>query len=204
MPDTTSTNVMEQIVSLCKRRGFIYPASEIYGGLNGFWDYGPLGTLLKNNIRDSWWRNMVLTPPIGPDGHPIDMVGLDSCIIQNPKVWVASGHVGGFSDPMIDCRESKRRYRADHLWVVALADGAQERFYAYVDGDDEGRERALKLLGKYTKRELAATDVVFSPLSKHPAAALATTVGPDTKEVGTLTEPRAFNLMFKTYVGATA
>jgi len=88
-------SVMEKIVSLCKRRGFVYPASEIYGGLNGFWDYGPLGVLLKNNIRDSWWRDMVECPPIGPDGHPLDMVGLDSSIIQNPKTWVASGHVGG-------------------------------------------------------------------------------------------------------------
>ena len=101
------TNLMEQIVSLCKRRGFVYPASEIYGGLNGFWDYGPLGVLLKNNIRDWWWRNMVECPPIGPDGHPIEMVGLDSSIIQNPKTWVASGHAGGFSDPMIDCRACK-------------------------------------------------------------------------------------------------
>ena len=97
-------SVMEQIVSLCKRRGFIYPASEIYGGLNGFWDYGPLGCLLKNNIRDWWWHEMVLCPPIGPDGHPIEMVGLDSAIIQNPKTWVASGHAGGFSDPMVDDR----------------------------------------------------------------------------------------------------
>src|ERR1700750_3082205 len=74
MPDAATPTVMEQIVSLCKRRGFVYPASEIYGGINGFWDYGPLGTLLKNNIRDSWWRNMVITPPIGPEGHPVDMV----------------------------------------------------------------------------------------------------------------------------------
>src|SRR5206468_9460524 len=83
-------SVMEKIVSLCKRRGFVYPASEIYGGLNGFWDYGPLGVLLKNNIRDSWWRNMVECPPVGPDGHPVDMVGVDTAIIQNPKTWVAS------------------------------------------------------------------------------------------------------------------
>src|SRR5215207_5637362 len=110
--------VMEKIVSLCKRRGFVYPASEIYGGLNGFWDYGPLGVLLKNNIRDSWWRNMVEAPPIGPDGHPVDIVGLDSAIIQNPKTWVASGHVGGFADPMVDDRETKQRYRADHLLVA--------------------------------------------------------------------------------------
>src|SRR4051794_41550588 len=115
MAAAAETSGMEQIVSLCKRRGFVYPASEIYGGINGFWDYGPLGSLLKNNIRDSWWRTMVEAPPIGPDGHPIDMVGVDTSIIQNPKTWVASGHVGGFSDPMVDDRETKQRYRADHL-----------------------------------------------------------------------------------------
>jgi glycyl-tRNA synthetase len=114
MAEPTAT-LMEKIVSLCKRRGFVYPASEIYGGINGFWDYGPLGVLLKNNIRDHWWKNMVLTPPIGPDGHPVDMVGLDSSIIQNPKVWVASGHATTFADPMVDDRSNKQRFRADHL-----------------------------------------------------------------------------------------
>src|SRR5688572_7019041 len=108
--------VMEKIVSLCKRRGFIYPASEIYGGIRGFWDYGPLGVLLKNNIRDWWWRNMVEAPPLGPDGHPVDIVGLDSAIIQHPKTWVASGHVAGFNDPMVDDRETNQRFRADHFW----------------------------------------------------------------------------------------
>src|SRR3984885_10373749 len=115
-----ASSVMEQIVSLCKRRGFVYPASEIYGGLNGFWDYGPLGVLLKNNIRDWWWRNMVECPPIGPDGHPIDMVGIDTAIIQNPKTWVASGHAGGFSDPMADDTETKQRFRADLLWGISI------------------------------------------------------------------------------------
>src|ERR1700741_4952043 len=80
----SDATVMDKIVSLCKRRGFVYAASEIYGGINGFWDYGPLGVLLKNNIRDAWWRAMVECPPIGPDGSPIDMVGLDSAIIQHP------------------------------------------------------------------------------------------------------------------------
>src|SRR2546421_3419200 len=109
-------NVMEKIVSLCKRRGFVYPASEIYGGINGFWDYGPLGALLKNNIRDSWWRNMVECPPIGPDGHPVDMVGVDTAIIQNPKTWVASGHVATFADPTRKCPKCETLVRADQLW----------------------------------------------------------------------------------------
>jgi len=118
----TNTVDMKDLVALCKRRGFIFPASEIYGGINGFWDYGPLGTELKNNLRDMWWKWMVTTPPIGPDGEPVQIVGLDSSIIQNPNAWVASGHVGGFNDPMVDCRESKKRYRADHLVVLQTLD----------------------------------------------------------------------------------
>jgi glycyl-tRNA synthetase len=97
------TSFMDQLVSLCKRRGFVYQASEIYGGIRGFWDYGPLGVLLKNNIRDWWWRNMVECPPIGPDGDPIAMVGIDSSIIQHPTTWKASGHTETFADPMRKC-----------------------------------------------------------------------------------------------------
>ena len=114
MTDATGKS-MDDIVALCKRRGFVYPASEIYGGINGFWDYGPLGVQLKNNIRDDWWRNMVDCPPVGPDGHPVQIVGVDSAIIQNPKVWEASGHVAGFNDPMVDCKACKGRFRADQL-----------------------------------------------------------------------------------------
>jgi glycyl-tRNA synthetase (class II) len=101
MSRPSGSELMERIVALAKRRGFVFPASEIYGGLNGFWDYGPLGTQLKNNLRDAWWHDMVLCPPIGPDGHPVSIVGLDSAIIQNPRTWEASGHVAGFSDPMV-------------------------------------------------------------------------------------------------------
>ncbi|MEM9420635.1 MAG: glycine--tRNA ligase, partial [Planctomycetota bacterium] len=119
-PLDPASKSMDELVALCKRRGFVYPASEIYGGLNGFWDYGPLGTALKNNIRDHWWKHMVECPPIGPDGNPVSIVGLDSSIIQNPKTWEASGHVGGFSDPMVDDTDTKKRYRADKVWVVAL------------------------------------------------------------------------------------
>ena len=108
--DTSAPKDMKDIVALCKRRGFIFPASEIYGGINGFWDFGPLGVELKNNLRDLWWKHMVTTPPIGPDGEPIQIVGVDTAIIQNPKSWEASGHVGGFNDPMVDCKESKKRY----------------------------------------------------------------------------------------------
>jgi glycyl-tRNA synthetase len=185
---------MEQVVSLCKRRGFIYQASEIYGGIKGFWDYGPLGVLLKNNIRDWWWRQMVLSPPIGPDGHPVDMVGLDSAIIQHPKTWNASGHVAGFNDPMVDDRETKGRYRADHVQVLVPRDG-QGNSYAFVDD----REAAEKKIKRDAKRNPADYDVVT--LTTLPTEAYAKVVGPDTKTPGTLTEPRAFNLMLDTYPG---
>ena len=98
---------METIVSLAKRRGFVFPSSEIYGGMGGFWDYGPLGVELKNNIKAAWWRSMVQQRD--------DIVGLDAAIVMNPRVWEVSGHVSGFSDPMVDCRNCKLRFRADDL-----------------------------------------------------------------------------------------
>lgn len=108
---------MEKIVALCKRRGFIFQSSEIYGGINGFWDYGPLGVELKRNIKEAWWIDMVQHPPIGPDGKELSMVGVDCSIIMNPKVWVASGHATGFADPMVDCKTEgcKGRFRADQI-----------------------------------------------------------------------------------------
>lgn len=98
---------MEKIVSLCKRRGFIFPGSEIYGGLANSWDYGPLGLELKNNIKKIWWQKFVIERP--------DVVGLDSAIIMNPKTWQASGHLASFSDPLVDCRKCKKRFREDDL-----------------------------------------------------------------------------------------
>ncbi len=97
--------VMEKIVSLCKRRGFIYPGSEIYGGLSGTWDYGPYGVELKNNIKNLWWRMFVQDRD--------DMCGLDAAILMNPRAWEASGHVSGFSDPLVECKKCRRRFRAD-------------------------------------------------------------------------------------------
>jgi glycyl-tRNA synthetase len=98
---------MEKIVSLCKRKGFVFQASEIYGGMANTYDYGPLGVELLRNVREAWWKRMVIARE--------NVVGLDSAIIQNPKVWETSGHVGGFSDPMKDCKDCKARHRADHL-----------------------------------------------------------------------------------------
>src|SRR5438128_11888231 len=113
---------MAKFAKFCKDMGFIFQSSEIYGGINGFWDYGPLGVELKKNIKDAWWQDMVRNPPPGPDGQEIRMVGLDCSIIMNPKVWVASGHVGGFADQMMDCTKCKKRFRADKIWLVAYFD----------------------------------------------------------------------------------
>ena len=96
---------MEKIVSLAKRRGFIFPGSEIYGGLAGTWDYGPLGVELKNNIKQSWWRIFVTSRD--------DIFGIDSAILMNSEVWIASGHKNSFVDPMVDCRKCKSRFRVD-------------------------------------------------------------------------------------------
>lgn len=98
---------MDQIVGLCKGRGFVYPGSEIYGGLSNSWDFGPLGVELKNNIKKAWWKHFIQQSPYN--------VGLDSAILMNPQVWVASGHVGGFSDPLMDCKDCHTRHRADTL-----------------------------------------------------------------------------------------
>ena len=144
---------LDKLESLCKRRGFIFQTSEIYGGLNGFWDYGPLGCELKRNIREAWWQAVVRRRD--------DVVGLDSAIIMHPRVWEASGHVGGFADPMVDCRACKKRYKADNLC------------------EDQGQK-------------LIAQDGTFALPDgiKCPACG--------SKD---LTPPRAFNLMFKTFVG---
>ena len=102
-----SEKTMDKIVALCKNRGYVYPGSEIYGGLANSWDYGPLGVEFKNNVKKAWWKKFVQENPHN--------VGLDSAILMNPEVWVATGHVGGFSDPLMDCRDCKTRHRADKL-----------------------------------------------------------------------------------------
>ena len=110
MADAKSSELMEKIVALCKRKGFIYPSSEIYGGINGFWDYGPLGAELKQNIKTHWWHWMTRRRD--------DVVGLEATIIMSPKIWEASGHVSTFSDPMIDCKTCKGRFRADQTHEI--------------------------------------------------------------------------------------
>ena len=120
---------MEKIVALCKGRGFVYPGSEIYGGLANSWDYGPLGVEFKNNVKRAWWKKFIQESPYN--------VGLDAAILMNPKVWVASGHVGGFSDPLMDCKDCKARFRADKLIEDAtgeIADGwSDEKMIEFIN-----------------------------------------------------------------------
>jgi glycyl-tRNA synthetase len=215
MSQTQEIPLMEKIVSLCKRRGFIFQSSEIYGGINGFWDYGPLGAELKRNLRDTWWRAMTRERE--------DVVGLDATIIMHPNIWKASGHVDTFSDPMSDCLLTKKRFRSDHVepqsGMVYTWTGAQES------------EGTSPLAGIATKTVLGGS-VPFSVLlqpGKPPESArkVATQfyqsrgfenpvlLGETTAKVensrafnpengAQLTEPKPFNLMFYTYVGATA
>ena len=123
---------MDKIVSLCKSRGFVYPGSEIYGGLANTWDYGPLGVELKNNVKKAWWKKFVTQSPYN--------VGIDCAILMNPETWVASGHIGGFSDPLMDCKECKARYRADKLIEDAkgiVVDGwDNDRMFNYIQEND--------------------------------------------------------------------
>ncbi len=210
---------MEKIVSLAKRRGFIFPSSEIYGGLNGAWDYGPLGVEFKRNVKNAWWEDMIAhhdetaTPAGAPAAY--SMVGLDTALLMNPRVWEASGHVGGFNDPMVDCRETRNRYRADQLVVFRLAFEAEGQWLAYEDvlfasPGEAGKSPDEDLIAPHRKRIGALTkqhkgramrlEPVENVLSDD--AMRARVLAPGASEPGTLTAPRAFNLMFKTYVGA--
>ncbi|MCH8964773.1 MAG: glycine--tRNA ligase [Planctomycetes bacterium] len=210
-----STETMERIVALCRRRGFIFGSSEIYGGIGGFWDYGPLGTELKRNIKDVWWHDMVTNPPIGPDGKEVSMVGLDCSIIMNPKVWEASGHVGGFSDPMIDCTACKKRCRADEIAALSLnvkwddSSGHHSDFVVFTaigDKEDvltENKKQIEKLKRAHTSADwLPIEDFSRLDNPKIPDEKYVLIPCPNCGQKGTLTRPRHFNLMFETHVGA--
>ncbi|MDQ7013089.1 MAG: glycine--tRNA ligase [Planctomycetota bacterium] len=221
---------MDDIVSLCKRRGFVYPASEIYGGINGFWDYGPLGTQLKNNLRDAWWEAMVLNPPKGPDGERLQIVGLDSSIIQNPKVWEASGHLAGFADPMRKCAGCGHFVRADQLWEM-LATSSEWvdsllQVFTPITGDidtprlmDWARKKGKKLapnlalvrnpevtLSWLAQRVNGQPDapVEMKEFMRHVATEQLNATGlqePCPRCGGELGEPAPFKLMFETWAG---
>lgn len=157
---------MEKIVSLCKRRGYIFPGSEIYGGLANTWDYGPLGVEFKNNVKRAWWKKFIQESPYN--------VGVDCAILMNPQAWVASGHVGGFSDPLMDCKECKSRFRADKLIENFMRD--QGMANPLVDGWNNE-----KMLEYITQQAIKCPDCGSQ----------------------NFTDIRQFNLMFKTYQGVT-
>ncbi len=199
---------MDKLVSLCKRRGFLFQSSEIYGGIQGFWDYGPLGVELKRNVKAAWWQDMVT----GHDdlsvaeGAPqtYEMTGLDCTIIMHPQVWKVSGHYDLFHDHMVDCKATKKRYRHDQVrgrWVEAKG----RKVYVTTNTDEnveaELQAKALKHFGMRNKHiDDLKWDGPVGMLTD--VDDFSQVVAPDTKEVGTLTEPREFNLMFKTIIGA--
>lgn len=191
---------LEGLVSLCKRRGFVFPSGDIYGGFGGFFDYGPLGAELKNNLKRMWWRRMVHSRD--------DVVGLDSSIISTPAVHKASGHVDNFSDPMVDCTESKKRFRADQLmWAkVELEDDTEIGYVSMVeDGDVEKTlKKAAKKLRKEKKEQDTGADLkklVVKDMTEATEEEIKLIPSPATGKPGTLTGARAFNLMFETNVG---
>ena len=165
MKNTDKT--MDKIVALCKNRGFVYPGSEIYGGLANTWDYGPLGVELKNNIKRAWWKKFVQENRYN--------VGLDSAILMNPQTWVASGHLGGFSDPLMDCRECKERFRADKL----IEDWCAEEGYELDKPIDAFTQEEMKNF-------VEEHNIPCPSCGKH-----------------NFTDIRQFNLMFKTFQGVT-
>ena len=158
---------MDQVVALCKNRGFVFPGSEIYGGLANSWDYGPLGVELKNNVKRAWWKKFVQENPYN--------VGLDAAILMNPQTWVASGHLGGFSDPLMDCKECHERFRADKM---------------IEDWCGEHGVELEKAIDAFTQEEMKAfideNDIHCPTCGKH-----------------NFTDIRQFNLMFKTFQGVT-
>lgn len=202
-PAVANDTLMDELVGLCKRRGFIFPSSEIYGGYNGFFDYGPLGVELRNNIKQAWWRQFVQFRD--------DIVGLDSSIIMSPRIWEASGHVDGFSDPMVDCKESKLRYRADQLFFApVMLNESPAGFIAFMEGADPSARLKLAkkvrdLAGDKTARiEETALMEATKEFTESTDAEREQTLGPDASTQGTLTAPREFKLMFETKVGPLA
>src|SRR5579859_7339415 len=197
MAEPKTNELMEKIVSLCKRRGFIFQSSEIYGGINGFWDYGPLGAELKKNIRDLWWNEMVRQRD--------DVVGIESSIIMHPKVWEASGHVGGFTDPMVDCKTSKQRFRADEIYFSPVV--VEGKVVGYVSMlESERTTEDLQEKAEAFKRKKAIQGKLEPVQPRDFTTATPDEIplvpSPATGEPGSLAPARNFNMMFETYVGA--
>ncbi|MFA6439575.1 MAG: glycine--tRNA ligase [Bacteriovoracaceae bacterium] len=174
---------MEKIVSLAKRRGFVFQSSEIYGGLNGCWDYGPLGVELLNNLKQAWWRSMTFRD---------DVEGIDASILMHPRVWEASGHVANFTDPMVDCKHCKSRYRVDVLMDELNTKKKKDVLREMFSGEFEGQQADEKIVNEFAARISSDESV---------AKAIKNISCPNCGTKGPFTEARQFNLMFKTFVG---
>jgi glycyl-tRNA synthetase len=179
-----SGDVMATIVSLAKRRGFVFQSSEIYGGLNGCWDYGPLGVELLNNLKQAWWRAMTLRP---------DVEGVDAAILMHPRVWEASGHVENFTDPMVDCRQCKARFRLDNLLEELSIKKKKTILRAVKPEEYEGRQSDQRIVEGFAA--LMLDESLIPVLVREHVAC------PACGAMGALTDARQFNLMFKTHVG---
>ena len=178
-----SGDVMATVVSLAKRRGFVFQSSEIYGGLNGCWDYGPLGVEMLNNLKQQWWKNMT---------YRENVEGIDASILMHPRVWEASGHVENFTDPMVDCRQCKARYRIDVLFDELSLKKKKEVL----------RELEPERFAGQQKDEVIEEEFARRTSTDEAAAALVNKLScPNCGNKGTFTEARKFNLMFKTFVG---
>lgn len=192
---------MEDLVNLCKKKGFVFQSSECYSPMPGFFDYGPLGVEMKNNIKRLWWRDMVQRRE--------DVVGLDSSIISSPLIWQASGHIAGFSDPMVDCKDSKQRFRADQvLWAAVRGkDGSVLTYISLLESADseaQAAQEAAKRLKALGRKPTEALPLELKDLTEAPADIYHLIPSPATGQAGGLTPPRDFNLMFSTSVGAVA
>ncbi|MBN2572015.1 MAG: glycine--tRNA ligase, partial [Ignavibacteriales bacterium] len=188
-------NLIEKIVSLAKRRGFVFQSSEIYGGLNGCWDFGPLGVELLRNIKDEWWKSMT---------YRDDIEGIDASILMHPKVWEASGHVENFTDPMIDCKKCKARYRLDTLGE-SISDKNKEKAINKLKESFTGSEEGgLGDIANIFNSEIDIEEKFERLLEINGMAEklLAELNCPQCGTKGEFTLPRQFNLMFKTYLGA--
>lgn len=187
--------MIEKIVSLAKRKGFVFQSSEIYGGLNGCWDYGPLGVELLKNIKEEWWKSMT---------YREDIEGIDASILMHPKVWEASGHVENFTDPMIDCKQCKARFRVDTLGE-AIADKKKDKFLKGLDEKfKESDPEKFSELESVCKIHAELGDRFEAILENKKIAfdLLAEINCPNCGTKGEFTEPRSFNLMFKTFLGS--
>ena len=183
---TERVATMEKIAALCKRRGFVFPGSDIYGGLANTWDYGPLGVELKRNVKDLWWRMFV-------HGRR-DVVGLDGGILMHPRVWEASGHVEGFNDPLVDCRTCKSRFRADHLIEERLGEHAEGKSPAEMTAMMAAAGLKCPVCGNATLTEARQFNMMFR-----------TTIGP-IEETGTVVylRPETAQAMFVQYKNIVA